>query len=196
MHVCARPCARGVCRFLGRGRDGFPPQGCSAGHSSSLGGSRGWVGAAGPPPRVSAGQSPVTTTSGHRWQGSEAPTKPPSPLPACLLGHAGSCPPSILLPYPWRPPSRGDVGSPGGSSTPRGCRAVESPCSWKLAAFPSARLPKHVGGEAGREEASLQLRGAEAELAQGRLQAPLFAWGLPDPGVWAFFFPPAGEGQV
>lgn len=192
LHVCARSCARGICCFRGWGRIGFPPQGCSVGRSSSPGGSRGWVGAAGPPARVWAGQCPVTTTSGHRWQGGRAPSKPPLLLPVWLLGHIWSCPSPSCSPTPGGPPGRGAVGSLGGSSTPRGCRAVESPCSWNLAAFPSAPLPKHFGGEAGRRPAS-SCAGLRLRSPRGGSRLLSVHGALLTQGSGSF---PAGEGQV
>lgn len=93
---------------------------------------------------------------GASLAGQRSPHKAPlHPSPRASSATLGAAPPPSCSPTPGGPPSRGDVGSPGGSSTPRGCRAVESPCSWKLAAFPSARLPKHVGGrQGGRRPAS------------------------------------------
>lgn len=185
LHVCARSCARGICCFRGWGRIGFPPQGCSVGRSSSPGGSRGWVGAAGPPARVWAGQCPVTTTSGHRWQGGRAPSKPPLLLPVWLLGHIWSCPSPFCSPTPGGPPRQRSCGVPRGLQHAPGLSGRGKPLQLELGRLPLCSSPKTFRG-GGREEAGIQLCGAEAALAQGRLQAPLRAWGSPNPRVWVF----------
>lgn len=191
--TCAHARVHAVFAAFGAGGAlGFHPKGAWWGAAPRRGGVP-WVGGRSGTPSRSLGRAvPCYHHLRASVAGGQSPLKTPSPLPMWLLGHIWSCPSPSCSPTPGGPPGRGAVGSLGGSSTPRGCRAVESPCSWNLAAFPSAPLPKHFGGEAGRRPAS-SCAGLRLRSPRGGSRLLSVHGALLTQGSGSF---PAGEGQV